>query len=165
MEKCELITTVLVNKNWRWFSRFTSLIYEWMLFKANWTLNVYNVSSLKQQSTDRYVSPLRYIADSKSTSLCSYSLMLRKLYTDSQSSSLCCSCLMMHDCLHAKKQIPLYSLCFDLGANPRTTALEVSTLTITPPVRFLVICHFLEFLFRQIWKLFQSFSSIRIELI
>ena len=80
-------------------------------------LYFYSASSLKQQSAGRHVAPLGHII------LISIQSLLF---------------LLNAACLAEKQQIPiLYSLVWpDRGLNPRYTALEASTLTTTPPMRF-----------------------------
>jgi hypothetical protein len=57
-------------------------------------------------------------------------------YSDSETTSLCCYSLAV--CLTEKQQIPILSSLVspDQGSNPQSTAVEASTLTITPTMRF-----------------------------
>jgi len=79
----------------------------------------YSASSLKQQSVIRHVAPMRHII------LISLVLLLNAA------------------CLVEKQQITiLYSLVWpDRDWNPQSTALEVSTLTILPTMRFKIIVY------------------------
>ena len=84
-------------------------------------LDFYSASSLKQQSVNIGHSSQTYYADFKPNSFCSYSLML---HAQHKSNKYQCKSLVWPD------QPP------DQGPNSRSTTLEVSTLTITPPMWF-----------------------------
>ena len=78
---------------------------------------LYSASSLKQQSADRHVAPLGHIIMIEPTILCSFSLMLRAWRRSN------------------KYQFYKSLVWPDRGSNPRSTAFEVSMLTITPPMQ------------------------------
>ena len=57
-------------------------------------------------------------------------------------------CVLNTACLAEKQQIPILSVVWpDMGLNPRSTALKASTLTITPPMQFMVRCTPIQLLY------------------
>ena len=98
------------------FSIVFNINFYFVLDQHAW-LDFYSASSLKQQWTDIHVAPFQHI------------IMIRanqSLFS-----------LLNAACIAEKQQIPiLLSLVWPKqGLNPRSTALELSMLTITPPMQ------------------------------